>query len=36
MLVSLIFWVTTGRKKFTGPEDGNLLQVSKEVAQSTA
>ncbi|KAH7361173.1 GABA permease [Pyrenochaeta sp. MPI-SDFR-AT-0127] len=27
MLVSLIFWITTGRKKFTGPDGGNLLGV---------
>ncbi|KAH5172030.1 hypothetical protein HBH77_219750 [Parastagonospora nodorum] len=32
MLVSLVFWMTTGRKKFTGPEDGNLLQESRPVA----
>ncbi|KAF2822893.1 GABA permease [Ophiobolus disseminans] len=32
MLVSLVFWITTGRKKFTGPEDGNSLQVGRRVA----
>lgn len=26
MIVSLIFWLVTGRKQFTGPDDGNLLQ----------
>lgn len=32
MLVSLVFWITTGRKKFTGPDDGNSLQVGRQVA----
>ncbi|KAF2853998.1 GABA permease [Plenodomus tracheiphilus IPT5] len=32
MLVSLIFWIVSGRKKFTGPDDGNLLDVGKHVA----
>ncbi|KAL5120851.1 hypothetical protein ACEQ8H_001332 [Pleosporales sp. CAS-2024a] len=32
MLLSLVFWITTGRKNFTGPEDGNLLQVGRVVA----
>lgn len=32
MLVSLVFWVTTGRKKFTGPEAGNLLKVGRNGA----
>lgn len=27
MLFSAIFWLTTGRKKFTGPESGQLLDV---------
>lgn len=27
MLFSAIFWLTTGRKKFTGPESGHLLDV---------
>ncbi|KAJ4374776.1 hypothetical protein N0V83_001852 [Neocucurbitaria cava] len=31
MFVSLIFWITTGRKKFTGPDDGNLLSVGRQV-----
>lgn len=25
MLVSLVFWMITGRKKFTGPDDANLI-----------
>lgn len=29
MLVSLVFWIITGRKKFTGPQDGGLLQVDE-------
>jgi choline transport protein len=29
MLVSLVFWVITGRKKFTGPDDGALLEVDR-------
>jgi hypothetical protein len=32
MLVSLVFWIVTGRKKFTGPADGKLLVVGREVA----
>ncbi|KAI8938293.1 hypothetical protein NX059_005947 [Plenodomus lindquistii] len=32
MLVSLVFWIMSGRKKFTGPDDGNLLDVGKHVA----
>jgi choline transport protein len=32
MLVSLVFWILRGRKKFTGPDDGNLLQVGRQVA----
>jgi choline transport protein len=32
MLVSLIFWVISGRKKFTGPDDGSLLQEGRQVA----
>lgn len=32
MLVALVFWFMTGRKKFTGPDDGNLLQVGRQVA----
>lgn len=31
MLVSFIFWMTTGRKKFTGPDDGTLLDVGRQV-----
>ncbi|KAF1915841.1 GABA permease [Ampelomyces quisqualis] len=31
MLISLVFWVTTGRKKFTGPDAGNLLKVGREM-----
>lgn len=27
MLLSAIFWLTTGRKKFTGPESGHLLDA---------
>lgn len=34
MLVSLIFWITTGRKKFTGPDDGKLIDVGKHVAET--
>jgi hypothetical protein len=29
MMASLIFWVTTGRKKFTGPDHASLLEVSE-------
>jgi choline transport protein len=32
MLVSLVFWIATGRKKFTGPDDGSLLQVGRQLA----
>jgi choline transport protein len=32
MLVSLVFWITTGRKKFTGPDAGNLLEVGRDGA----
>lgn len=32
MFISLIFWIMTGRKKFTGPDDGNLLDVGRHVA----
>jgi len=32
MLVSLVFWIMTGRKKFTGPADGNLLDLGRHVA----
>jgi choline transport protein len=32
MLVSLLFWIVTGRKKFTGPVDGQLLDVGRPVA----
>jgi hypothetical protein len=32
MLVSLVFWIVAGRKKFTGPDDGKLLVVGREVA----
>jgi hypothetical protein len=32
MLISLIFWIMTGRKKFTGPDDGTLLSVDGHVA----
>jgi choline transport protein len=32
MLISLIFWVLKGRKTFTGPDDGNLLHVGRQVA----
>jgi choline transport protein len=32
MLLSAVFWFTTGRKKFTGPDDGNLLAVGRTVA----
>ncbi|KAF2030915.1 GABA permease [Setomelanomma holmii] len=31
MLVSFVFWMTTGRKKFTGPDDGKLLDVGAHV-----
>ena len=27
MLLSAVFWLTTGRKKFTGPESGHLLEA---------
>lgn len=26
MLLSAVFWLTTGRKKFTGPESGHILE----------
>lgn len=32
MVVSLVFWVLSGRKKFTGPDDGNLLETGKHDA----
>lgn len=34
MLISLITWLTTGRKRFTGPDAGHLVKVerSEEVA----
>ncbi|RYN49801.1 hypothetical protein AA0114_g6341 [Alternaria tenuissima] len=32
MFISLIFWIMTGRKKFTGPDDGSLLDVGSHVA----
>ncbi|KAF2134784.1 GABA permease [Dothidotthia symphoricarpi CBS 119687] len=31
MLIAAIFWITTGRKTFTGPDDGNLLDVGRHV-----
>ena len=38
MLISLVFWITTGRRKFTGPDAGHLLDVSPktEVAATEA
>ncbi|ORY12966.1 GABA permease [Clohesyomyces aquaticus] len=30
MLLSLITWITTGRKRFTGPDSGHLLDVSRK------
>lgn len=27
MLISIITWITTGRKRFTGPDSGQLLAV---------
>ncbi|KAL7770638.1 hypothetical protein CFE70_000576 [Pyrenophora teres f. teres 0-1] len=32
MLISLIFWIMSGRKKFTGPADGDLLGVRRHTA----
>lgn len=32
MLVSAVFWVVGGRKKFTGPDDGSSLEVGGRVA----
>ncbi|KAF2114091.1 GABA permease [Lophiotrema nucula] len=33
MLISVVTWFTTGRKRFTGPDDGHLLDVGRgEVA----
>ncbi|OCK85268.1 GABA permease [Lepidopterella palustris CBS 459.81] len=29
MLISIITWITTGRKHFTGPESGHLLEVGR-------
>ena len=29
MLISLITWITTGRKRFTGPEAGNMLDMGR-------
>lgn len=29
MLISLIFWFTTGSKRFTGPQAGDLLDVHR-------
>ncbi|KAF2264196.1 GABA permease [Lojkania enalia] len=36
MLISVITWITTGRKRFTGPDSGHLLDLGRgEVAAST-
>lgn len=32
MLLSLVFWVMTGRKKFTGPAHGDLVDTSRLAA----
>jgi len=32
MLISLITWLTTGRKRFTGPDAGQLLDVGRGAA----
>jgi hypothetical protein len=29
MVISLITWITTGRKRFTGPEAGNMLDMGR-------
>ena len=29
MLISIITWITTGRKRFTGPDAGHLLDVGR-------
>lgn len=31
MLIAAITWFTTGRKRFTGPESGHLLDVGRRV-----
>lgn len=32
MVISLVFWIMTGRNKFTGPDDGNLLDAGRHDA----
>jgi choline transport protein len=35
MLISLVTWIATGRKRFTGPDAGHLLDVGRNVEGAT-